>query len=328
MGSGLTGPNPRANCLVRNLPFTTLALLCFAALDPCLASAQDLTPPVVVKPIADMTVAAGTAQSTINIKKTFGLTGVTGTVVRFTTVLGNMDVELYDAAAPLNVANFLAYVNAGQYNNSFFQRLVSGFIVQGGGYTVQNGNISAVVARGDVKGEHTNPNLRGTLSLALSNGPDTGNDNWFFNLVDNPDLDDTSDGGPFTVFGHIIEDGLTTLDAIGAFNSYDFESSLGGDFQNLPLIGYSGSGPAKIDELVLISSIAPIGLVSADATTPSLLKVTVVGNSNPNLVTATATGKRLTLVYAPGKTGSATITLKAKDSARTKVKTSFAVTVQ
>ncbi|HSV78711.1 MAG TPA: peptidylprolyl isomerase, partial [Ramlibacter sp.] len=57
------------------------------------------------------------------------------TKVRLDTVLGPVDIELYDDAAPLTVANFLAYVRSGAYNNSFIHRSAKGFVIQGGGYT-------------------------------------------------------------------------------------------------------------------------------------------------------------------------------------------------
>jgi peptidyl-prolyl cis-trans isomerase A (cyclophilin A) len=57
------------------------------------------------------------------------------TIIRFDTIMGNVDVRLYSAATPLNVANFLNYVNNDRYDNSFIRRSVPGFVIQGGGYT-------------------------------------------------------------------------------------------------------------------------------------------------------------------------------------------------
>ena len=69
------------------------------------------------------------------------------TVVRFETVLGDFEVNLYDNATPQTVSNFLNYVENGNYSNSIFHRSVPGFIVQGGGFiTDQNAQISSIAA--------------------------------------------------------------------------------------------------------------------------------------------------------------------------------------
>ena len=81
--------------------------------------------------------------------------------------------------------------------------MVSGFIVQGGGFYVDSaGSIDQITGRAAIKSEAGVKNTRGTLAMALSSGPDSGTGDFFFNVADNAMLDDTSDGGPFTVFGH------------------------------------------------------------------------------------------------------------------------------
>src|SRR5258708_16076787 len=60
---------------------------------------------------------------------------LSGQTVRFETNLGNINVQLLPADAPKTVANFLQYANSGAFNGSFIHRSVSGFVIQGGGYT-------------------------------------------------------------------------------------------------------------------------------------------------------------------------------------------------
>ncbi len=57
--------------------------------------------------------------------------------VIFSTTLGNFVIELYPDMAPITVKNFLAYVNAGFFDNTIFHRVIPGFMIQGGGFTEQ-----------------------------------------------------------------------------------------------------------------------------------------------------------------------------------------------
>ena len=55
-------------------------------------------------------------------------------MIRFTTNMGVFDVELNEAAAPKTCENFLSYVRSGFYNGTIFHRVISGFMIQGGGF--------------------------------------------------------------------------------------------------------------------------------------------------------------------------------------------------
>ena len=314
----------------------TLAACCLAS-SPLFA--EDTTPPVVATPISDVTVSAGSAPTVVKLKKTFALSGVTGNMVRMSTSAGNIDVELFADKAPQTVAIFLKYANAtgdnttgvASYTNTLIQRAVPSFIVQGGGFYVNSsGQIDQISGRPTIPSEAGVSNTRGTLAMALSSGPNSATGDWFFNVVDNvagamPDLDDSSDGGPFTVFGRALGD-LATLDAIEALPQEDFSSSLGGGFTNVPLVNFT-SGEASVDNLVYTNSITALPLVPTVQGGQAALTLKAK-NTNPSLVTATLSGKKLTLSYAAGQTGSATITVVAKDTAGTKAKASFTVTVR
>ncbi len=302
------------------------------------ALAEDLTPPIVKNAVHPVTVAAGTSRSVIELTNTFGLKGVTGEVVRFVTTLGNMDVELQPNLYPKTVANFLGYVTRGKYNGSFIHRTSSNFIIQGGGYYVA-GNLDFLPIAANpptVEGEHQGSNARGTIAMALlggTNSANTGTDEWFFNLADNTGLDTFKyNQGPFTEFGHVIEDGLAVMDAIAAVPIYDASSivvsSDASAFSDLPLLNYTSSQGTNIDpDLVFVKSISLIPTVPAAAGKTALLTLKAT-SGNPSLVKVRLTGDKLVLTYPSGAAGATKILLQAKDSAGTVVSTSFKVKVQ
>src|ERR1051326_4300219 len=61
-----------------------------------------------------------------------------GSLAQFRTVLGDIEVELYDQDKPITVQNFIRYVQNGAYQNEFVHRLLPGFVLQGGGFTITN----------------------------------------------------------------------------------------------------------------------------------------------------------------------------------------------
>jgi len=160
------------------------------------------------------------------------------TLVRFTTNLGTLDVELFDESMPVTVANFLKYVDSGRYNWSFIHRSTTYDpntiqVVQGGGFFFQTANsISAIVADPPIILEPSGSNLRGTLAMARTNDPNSATSQWFFNSADNTQLDSN-----YAVFGRVTSaQGLAVLDAFARVQVYDASPQLGAVFSELPLI--------------------------------------------------------------------------------------------
>jgi cyclophilin family peptidyl-prolyl cis-trans isomerase len=139
----------------------------------------------------------------------------TNPMVEIRTSLGTMKVELYPDKAPKTVENFLQYAREGFYDGTVFHRVISGFMIQGGGFTP---DMSEKETRAPIENEASNglKNVRGSLAMARTGDPHSASSQFFINTVDNPFLDfqdESVRGWGYAVFGKVVE-GLETLDAI------------------------------------------------------------------------------------------------------------------
>lgn len=134
--------------------------------------------------------------------------------VALATSAGTVVLELNPSAAPVTVANFLAYVSSGYYSNTLFHRVISGFVAQGGGYTtgmVKKTGQSAAIELESNKGLL---NTRSSLAMARTSVPASATSEFFINLVDNTSLDYQSEANPgYAVFGKVVE-GMDVVDAM------------------------------------------------------------------------------------------------------------------
>ncbi len=177
------------------------------------------------------------------------------TMVRLNTVLGPIDIALYDTEAPKTVTNFLAYVKRAAYTDSFIHRSVPGFVIQGGGYwwdrSLSASNIKAVTALAPVQNEFSaaRSNRRGTVAMAkLGNDPNSATSQWFVNLVNNSGNLDNQNGG-FTVFGKVTTPGMLVVDAIAARQVIN----AGSPFDALPVMSVPTT-KWSTDNLVMVES--------------------------------------------------------------------------
>ena len=145
----------------------------------------------------------------------FASTSSFATVVEFTTSQGNFKVNLHDETTPETVANFLKYINDGDYNNTVVHRVVPDFVMQAGGFEFTGGfPLTPIATDSAIINEPVFSNVRGTIAMAkVANNENSATSQWFVNLSDNSggtaELD-TQNGG-FTVFGEVIE-GLENID--------------------------------------------------------------------------------------------------------------------
>jgi cyclophilin family peptidyl-prolyl cis-trans isomerase len=135
-------------------------------------------------------------------------------MIRFETTHGNFTVELFDKDAPLTVANFYAYVDSGFFDGTIFQRIVPGFVIQGGGLGAE---FDQKQTKPPVKNEGDNGlrNERGTLSMARTDAPHSATSQFFVNLADNEFLDHKPGRHGYAVFGRVV-DGIEVIDKIAA----------------------------------------------------------------------------------------------------------------
>src|SRR3954465_11013695 len=118
------------------------SLLAASLFASTLCAVGENAPTVVASPIGDFTIYAGATRS-VDVATAFPDPGVTD-AIRMTTVLGNIDLELFGEEKPITVTNFLKYVDQGRYflldptanqtASGFIHRSAPGFVIQGGGY--------------------------------------------------------------------------------------------------------------------------------------------------------------------------------------------------
>lgn len=282
------------------------------------------TAPVLAQSVGAQTLIVGDAAVTLDLRNHFTVPGITGQVAQFDTVMGRFNVELRADVAPRHVANFLSYIQSNAYANSFFHRSAtfdSGAIsiIQGGGYRSVGGtNVSDIPKLAPVPLEYNLPNARGTLAAARTADINSATSEFYFNVRDNSTILNQGNGGGYTVFGRVIGNGMSVLDAIALLS----RANAGGPFTELPVRNFSGGTPSAAN-LVIVNSVSAATLFPTGGGT-SIVSF-ALQNSASNVVQATLSGSTLTLSPLAG--GTATITIVANDDAGGSASTQFTVTV-
>ncbi|KJF80852.1 cyclophilin [Photobacterium angustum] len=126
-------------------------------------------------------------------------------MIIFTTNVGDITIELNKQKAPVTVKNFLKYCQDGFYNGTIFHRVIKGFMIQGGGYTVK---MKEKPTRAPIVNEANRglKNVIGTIAMARTDAPHSATAEFFINVADNDFLDHTATtnvGWGYTVFGQV-----------------------------------------------------------------------------------------------------------------------------
>lgn len=114
----------------------------------------------------------------------------------------NLQIELYPKIAPNTVANFISLVKKGFYDGVIFHRVIPGFMIQGGDPNGKGIGGPGYSIRGEFTAngfENKLQHLRGVISMARTQNPDSAGSQFFIMVDDAPHLD-----GQYAAFGQVI----------------------------------------------------------------------------------------------------------------------------
>ena len=164
-------------------------------------------------------------------------------VVAMKTSMGTIKIELNQDKAPVTVKNFLSYVDEKYYDNTVFHRVISNFMIQGGGFEATD-PIRQKKTKEPIVNESKNglKNDRGTIAMARTSDPNSATSQFFINVKDNGSLNPGGyDPNGYAVFGTVTE-GMDEVDKIkGVVTGNAPAISRNGDaempatFQDVPL---------------------------------------------------------------------------------------------
>jgi len=152
---------------------------------------------------------------------------------------GTIKIELWPDKAPATVKNFLRYVDDGFYDGTIFHRVISNFMIQGGGLTP---DMKTKKTRDPIKNEAT-PELKnevGTIAMARTSLVNSATSQFFINVENNDFLDHkdkTPSGFGYAVFGKVVE-GMDVVEKIKNVKTTSF-----GQHQDVP------AGPVIIESV-------------------------------------------------------------------------------
>jgi peptidyl-prolyl cis-trans isomerase B (cyclophilin B) len=137
-------------------------------------------------------------------------------LVKMETNRGDIILELNQNKAPITVENFLQYAKDGYFEGTVFHRVISSFMIQGGGF---DEDLTRKTPRANIINEASNglKNSKWTIAMARTNTPDSANSQFFINVQDNISLDFTgkhnSQTWGYAVFGKVVQ-GFEVIDEI------------------------------------------------------------------------------------------------------------------
>ncbi|MBS3797756.1 peptidylprolyl isomerase [Pseudoalteromonas sp. BDTF-M6] len=213
-------------------------------------------------------ITAGSLASGIALAAATLATQAHATIVEFQTSQGSFQVNLFDQQTPTTVANFLGYVERGDYQSSYIHRSVEDFIIQGGAYTFDE-QAEVIETQAPIINEPVYSNVAGTIAMAKRGGyVNSATSQWFFNISDNSANLDLQNGG-FTVFGQVIGEGMTVVKAINALQTCG----------EIPMVDYSTEQCSQGDDAVRANLVMINDIIVIDNDPNSAIDLTPVENT-------------------------------------------------
>jgi len=148
--------------------------------------------------------------------------------VELQTNKGAIVIELFADRAPVTVANFLKYVDAGFYDGLVFHRVIDGFMIQAGGYDadLKPRHPNAPIINESKNGLH---NIVGAVAMARTTAPNSATSQFYINVADNAGLDFKTGESGYCVFGKVVG-GMDVVQAIATVRT-----TFKGGMQDVPI---------------------------------------------------------------------------------------------
>lgn len=174
--------------------------------------------------------------------------------IQMKTTQGDIFLELNNELAPISTSNFEKYAKDGYYDGTIFHRVISNFMIQGGGF---DKDMKQKPTREGIENEWKNglSNMRGTVAMARLGGrANSGTSQFFINVADNAFLDEPRDGAGYAVFGKVVK-GIEVVDKIRAV-----PTTTRGPYGDVPV------EPVVIEKVTVLDAAKAeeLGLVEAD----------------------------------------------------------------
>jgi uncharacterized repeat protein (TIGR02543 family) len=197
-----------------------------------------------------ITQAATTVTPTSTVAATAKASTTQPAIVEMQTSVGTVTIQLDWDKAPISSKNFLDYITADFYKNTFFHRIYTVAdpndntktiikVVQGGGFDAPTMKLKTTNAPIINEAKNGLRNTVGTIAMARTNDPNSATSQFFFNVSNNSSYFDATSSNPgYAVFGTVIS-GIDIVNKIGNYTTIKTAYSEGVPFSEVSDCGFN-----------------------------------------------------------------------------------------